>query len=126
LYQLRGRVGRRTTQAYAYLCIGGVGSDGYAHQDEQGVNRDGIAITANARQRLRALQEADELGSGWGIALRDLEIRGGGNVLGNEQHGNMEAIGLLLYGQLLQEEIGRQAKAMKLHIFTTPTMPERE
>jgi transcription-repair coupling factor (superfamily II helicase) len=121
LYQLRGRVGRRTTQAYAYFCVGGVGSDEYAHQDELGMNQQGIAITKNARQRLQALEEADQLGSGWSIAMRDLEIRGGGNVLGNEQSGNMEAIGLLLYGQLLQEEIGRQARALKINLFNRKT-----
>ncbi len=70
-----------------------------------------------ARKRLDALLEADQLGSGWTIALRDLEIRGGGNILGHEQHGNMESIGLLLYSQLLQEEIGKQASVLGIPLF---------
>lgn len=117
LYQLRGRVGRRSTQAYAYFMLGGVLHEPYTILDEQGNEISGISLSKTARMRLNALQEADQLGSGWSIAVRDLEIRGGGNVLGNEQHGNMEAIGLLLYGQLLQEEIGRQAKLAGITLF---------
>ena len=111
LYQLRGRVGRRQRQAHAYFLLGGIERDTYRTSDEK------IKVTEDARRRLQALQEADELGSGWSVALRDLEIRGGGNILGNEQHGSMEAIGLLLYAQLLQEEIGRQAKLRGLPLF---------
>ncbi|HSI20537.1 MAG TPA: DEAD/DEAH box helicase [Verrucomicrobiae bacterium] len=110
LYQLRGRVGRRQKQAYALFFTGGIEHDIYENKEE-------IAVTVAAKQRLSALKEADVLGSGWSIALRDLEIRGGGNILGNEQHGSMEAIGLLLYSQLLQEEIGRQAHQLGIQLF---------
>jgi len=84
LYQLRGRIGRSDAQAYAYFFY------------------DTAGLTGTAEQRFRALQESDTLGSGYSIALRDLEIRGGGNVLGRQQHGNMEAIGLSLYAKLLK------------------------
>jgi transcription-repair coupling factor (superfamily II helicase) len=110
LYQLRGRVGRRERQAYAYFLIGGV-----EHEIITDEERD-TYMTDTAKKRMAALKEADELGSGWSIALRDLEIRGGGNILGHEQHGNMEAVGLLLYAQLLQEEIGRQARAQGISL----------
>ena len=110
LYQLRGRVGRRKKQAYAHFLLGGVEHEAYEGSEEL------LAVSDTAKRRLQALQEADELGSGWSIALRDLEIRGGGNVLGHEQHGNLEAIGLLLYSQLLQEEIGRQALVLGIPI----------
>lgn len=111
LYQLRGRVGRRKEQAYAYFLLGGVERQPNLDDGER------MRLSDTARKRLNALKEADELGSGWSIALRDLEIRGGGNILGHEQHGNMETIGLLLYAQLLQEEIGRQAKKLKIQLF---------
>ncbi len=111
LYQLRGRIGRRTEQAKAYFLIGGL------EQERQALEDGALRITDVARLRLNALKEADTLGSGWSVALRDLEIRGGGNLLGHEQHGSMESIGLLLYAQLLQEEIGRQAKRAKVPLF---------
>lgn len=112
LYQLRGRVGRRSKQAYAVFFTGGMEQ---AFYDETA--NPGLPVSSVARQRLAALKEADTLGSGWSIALRDLEIRGGGNILGHEQHGSMEAIGLLLYAQLLQEEIGRQARILRVPLF---------
>lgn len=112
LYQLRGRVGRRSTQAYAYFFTGGVERTLYDQSDPEA-----LPVSHTAKQRLAALKEADTLGSGWSIALRDLEIRGGGNILGHEQHGSMEAIGLLLYAQLLQEEIGRQAQLLRIPLF---------
>jgi transcription-repair coupling factor (superfamily II helicase) len=111
LYQLRGRVGRRQIQAHAHFFVGGIDRDQYSLLAEW------AQISDTARKRLEALKEADELGSGWSVAIRDLEIRGGGNILGHEQHGSMEAIGLLLYGQLLQEEIGRQARLQGLNLF---------
>ncbi|CAN5175257.1 hypothetical protein BH11PAT4_BH11PAT4_3030 [soil metagenome] len=111
LYQLRGRVGRRSTQAFAHFYTGSLEQDEATGVDE--LER----LGATAKKRLEALLEADTLGSGWSIAVRDLEIRGGGNILGNEQHGSMESIGLVLYGQLLQEEIGRQAQAQGLQLF---------
>ena len=112
LYQLRGRVGRRKVQAYAYFFLGGMEHRLYGEADA-------VHVSATAKERLQALKEADELGSGWSVALRDLEIRGGGNILGHEQHGSMEAIGLLLYSQLLQEEIGRQSVLLGLPVFPT-------
>ncbi len=88
LYQLRGRVGRERQQAYAYLLVP---ADGRV--DEQ------------AQRRLRALQELTELGSGFKLALRDLEIRGAGNLLGAEQHGHIAAVGYDLYSKLLAEAV---------------------
>lgn len=111
LYQLRGRVGRRTEQAFAYFFTGGIEHANYEAGEEL------PPVPERALLRLQALKDADVLGSGWSIALKDLEIRGGGNILGNEQHGSMEAIGLLLYSQLLQEEIGRQAVGMNIPLF---------
>jgi transcription-repair coupling factor (superfamily II helicase) len=88
LYQLRGRVGRERLQAFCYLLVP---ADGRV--DEQ------------AQRRLRALQELTELGSGFKLALRDLEIRGAGNLLGAEQHGHIAAIGYDLYSKLLAEAV---------------------
>lgn len=87
LYQLRGRIGRSKKQAYAL----------FTHKEKQ--------ITEAAFKRLEALVENTELGSGYNIALSDLEIRGGGNILGREQHGNMEAVGLVLYSKLLSQAV---------------------
>ena len=88
LYQLRGRVGRAGIQAHAWLF--------YPKQK---------ALTEQARQRLRAIQEFTQLGSGYQLATRDMEIRGVGNLLGVEQSGQMEAIGFDLYMEMLQEAI---------------------
>jgi transcription-repair coupling factor (superfamily II helicase) len=88
LYQLRGRVGRERQQAYAYLLLP---ADGRV--DEQ------------AQRRLRVLQELTELGSGFKLALRDLEIRGAGNLLGPQQHGHIAAVGYDLYAKLLGEAV---------------------
>ena len=88
LYQLRGRVGRERQQAYAYLLVP---ADGRV--DEQ------------AERRLRVLQELTELGSGFKLALRDLEIRGAGNLLGPAQHGHVAAVGFDLYTKLLEEAV---------------------
>jgi transcription-repair coupling factor (superfamily II helicase) len=88
LYQLRGRVGRERQQAYAYLLVP---ADG--RMDEQ------------AERRLRVLQELTELGSGFKLALRDLEIRGAGNLLGPDQHGHLAAVGYDLYTKLLEEAV---------------------
>jgi transcription-repair coupling factor (superfamily II helicase) len=87
LYQLRGRVGRSGIQAHAWLL----------YPQEK--------LTENARQRLRALQEFTHLGSGYQLAMRDMEIRGVGNLLGAEQSGQMEAIGFDLYMEMLQDAI---------------------
>ncbi len=88
LYQLRGRVGRSTQRAYAYLMY-----------------HAGKRITGDAQQRLQAIQEATELGAGFRIAMRDLEIRGAGNLLGPEQSGNIAAVGFDLYTQLLSQAV---------------------
>src|SRR5439155_1117166 len=88
LYQLRGRVGRERQQAYAYLLVP---ADGRV--DDQ------------AQRRLRALQELTELGSGFKLAMRDLEIRGAGNLLGAQQHGHIAAVGYDLYAKLLAEAV---------------------
>ncbi len=90
LYQLRGRVGRERQKAYCYLFYS-----------------PSVPLTSEARARLEALREFTELGSGYRLAVRDMEIRGAGNLLGQEQHGFIAAVGLDLYSQLLQEEIAR-------------------
>ena len=90
LYQLRGRVGRGAVRAYAYLLY----------------DR-GRALSEAAQQRLQAIFEATELGAGFQIALRDLEIRGAGNLLGAEQSGHMAAVGFDLYVRLLGEAVER-------------------
>jgi transcription-repair coupling factor (superfamily II helicase) len=86
LYQLRGRVGRSGIQAHAWLFYPGDAS-----------------LSEAARQRLRAIQEFAQLGSGYQLAMRDMEIRGVGNLLGVEQSGQMETIGFDLYMEMLQE-----------------------
>jgi transcription-repair coupling factor (superfamily II helicase) len=88
LYQLRGRVGRDVKRAYAYLIV-----------------PEGQAITEEAVRRLSTLEEFSELGVGFQIALRDMEIRGTGNLLGVEQHGVMQAVGFELYCEMLEEEV---------------------
>lgn len=88
LYQLRGRVGRSNRQAYAFLL--------YRPQKQ---------FTPAAQQRLNALRDLTELGSGFLLALRDLEIRGAGNLLGPEQHGFMMEVGFEMYTQLLTDAV---------------------
>lgn len=88
LYQLRGRVGRSNRIAYAYLLY----------------KRDKMLKEA-AEKRLQTIREFTEFGSGFKIAMRDLEIRGAGNLLGAEQHGHMEAVGYDMYCRLLEEEV---------------------
>jgi transcription-repair coupling factor (superfamily II helicase) len=88
LYQLRGRVGRGINQAYAYFFF-----------DK------GKQLTSQAYKRLRTIFEATELGSGFGIAMKDLEIRGAGNLLGVKQSGHIAALGFDLYCQLLAEAV---------------------
>jgi transcription-repair coupling factor (superfamily II helicase) len=88
LYQLRGRVGRSGIQAHAWLFYPGNAS-----------------LSEAARQRLRAIQEFAQLGSGYQLAMRDMEIRGVGNLLGVEQSGQMETIGFDLYMEMLQESL---------------------
>jgi transcription-repair coupling factor (superfamily II helicase) len=89
LYQIRGRVGRSRERAYAYLLYPSA-----------------AALTADAAQRLSALSDYTELGAGFKIAMRDLEIRGAGNLLGDEQSGHVAALGFELYMQMLDEAVG--------------------
>jgi len=93
LHQLRGRVGRSHHQAYAYLLV----------PDVQG-------LTKQAAQRLEAIQNMEELGSGFYLAMHDLEIRGAGEVLGENQSGNMQEVGFQLYNDMLSEAV-RSLKA---------------
>jgi len=88
LYQLRGRVGRYKHQAYAYLLLPRHGS-----------------LLSDVRKRLSAIRQYSTLGSGFKIAMRDLEIRGAGNLLGAEQSGHITAVGFELYCQLLKQSI---------------------
>ena len=88
LYQLRGRVGRSNRTAYAFLMY----------------RRDKI-LTEVAEKRLEAIKEYTDLGSGFKIAMRDLEIRGAGNILGRSQHGHMEAVGYDLYCKMLNDAV---------------------
>ncbi|MBI3038906.1 transcription-repair coupling factor, partial [bacterium] len=88
LYQLRGRVGRSTRQAWAYIFYS-----------------KGRRLTEEAHQRLQTIEEHTALGSGFKIALRDLQIRGAGNLLGMEQSGHIAAVGFSLYVELLEEAV---------------------
>ncbi len=88
LYQLKGRVGRTNRRAFAYLTY----------------RRDKI-LNENATKRLKAIKEFTEFGSGFKIAMRDLEIRGAGNILGAEQHGHMETVGYDMYCELLAQSV---------------------
>ncbi|MFO7768213.1 MAG: transcription-repair coupling factor [bacterium] len=88
LYQLRGRVGRSSQKAHAYFLV-----------------PPGRRITRDARRRLQAIQEHTDLGAGFHLAMRDLEIRGAGNLLGPQQHGNIRAVGFDLYRQMLEEAV---------------------
>lgn len=91
LHQLRGRVGRSSRRAYAYLTF----------------TRNKV-LSEIAQKRLSAIREFTEFGSGFKIAMRDLEIRGAGNILGGEQHGHMEAVGYDLYLKLLAEAVSQE------------------
>lgn len=95
LYQLRGRIGRERQRAYCYLFYP--------------LRRDLELLPEEARQRLQAMKEFSELGSGTRLAMRDLEIRGAGDLLGAKQHGFINAVGVEYYSELLQEEVGRIA-----------------
>ena len=91
LHQLRGRVGRSPRRAYAYFCFG---------QNKQ--------LSDVASKRLEAIREYTEFGSGFKIAMRDLEIRGAGSILGGDQHGNMESVGYDMYLKLLSEAVNEE------------------
>ncbi|GLS03334.1 transcription-repair-coupling factor [Chitiniphilus shinanonensis] len=96
LHQMRGRVGRSHHQAYAYLLV----------PDVEG-------LTADARKRLEAIQAMEELGSGFYLAMHDLEIRGAGEVLGESQSGEMQEIGFSLYSQMLNEAVKALRKGVE-------------
>ncbi len=91
LHQLRGRVGRSPRRAYAYFCF-----------------KRGKGLTEIAEKRLEAIREYTEFGSGFKIALRDLELRGAGSLLGGEQHGHLESVGYDMYIRLLQDAISEE------------------
>ena len=107
LHQLRGRVGRYKHRAYAYMLLD--------------ADR---AITPNASRRLKAIEEFTELGAGFKIAMRDLEIRGAGNILGTQQSGHIAAVGYELYCSLLENAV-RSLKNMpvKTHMEVTIDLP---
>lgn len=102
LYQLRGRVGRSNRMAYAFLLY----------------RRDKL-LREVAEKRLAAIREFTDLGSGFKIAMKDLEIRGAGNLLGAEQHGHMEAVGYDLYCKMLGEAVKQEKGELDEDIFTT-------
>jgi transcription-repair coupling factor (superfamily II helicase) len=107
LHQLRGRVGRSHHQAYAYLLV-----------------HDEGALTRQAQLRLDAIQQMEELGSGFYLAMHDLEIRGAGEVLGENQSGNMHEIGFQLYSEMLNDAVralkaGREPDLMQPLLATT-------
>jgi transcription-repair coupling factor (superfamily II helicase) len=102
LHQLRGRVGRYRNRAYCYLIV-----EPHKH------------LTPNAARRLRAIEEFDELGAGFAIAMRDLEIRGAGNLLGTQQSGHISNVGYELYCQLLENAVRtlqKQPPRVKLEV----------
>ncbi|ADF37018.1 transcription-repair coupling factor [Priestia megaterium] len=103
LYQLRGRVGRSNRVAYAYFTY---------HKDK--------VLTEVAEKRLQAIKEFTELGSGFKIAMRDLSIRGAGNLLGAQQHGFIDSVGFDLYSQMLKEAIeerrGSDGESVKFNV----------
>src|SRR5204863_8261452 len=86
LYQLRGRVGRSHRRAYCYLLVPDL-------------------VDAEAEERLQVLEHHTDLGSGYRIALRDLELRGAGNMLGGEQSGHVQAVGFEMYLRWLEEAV---------------------
>ncbi len=105
LYQLRGRVGRGAQRAYAYFFYDNPRS-----------------LTEDARRRLETIREASELGAGFTIAMRDLEIRGAGDILGTRQHGHISAVGFDLYTRLLAQAV-HELKARETGEAVTPTLP---
>ena len=102
LHQIRGRVGRSNRRAFAYLTY-----------------RRGKILQETAAKRLAAIREYVEFGSGFKIAMRDLEIRGAGNLLGAEQHGHMEAVGYDLYCKMLNEAVKHLKGEMEEETYTT-------
>ena len=104
MHQLRGRVGRGLIQAYAYLLIPGE-----------------ALLSGVARRRIEALEEFSELGSGFQLASRDLEIRGAGNLLGPQQSGHMNSVGFDLYCQMMADAV-REAKGEAVAVWVEPEL----
>ena len=102
LYQLRGRVGRSNRQAYAYFTV-----------------RTDKILTETAQQRLSAIREFTEFGAGFRIAMRDLEIRGAGNILGPEQHGHLATVGYDMYCKLMEETLAEVQGKQELRELET-------
>ena len=105
LYQLRGRIGRSNRTAYAFLMY-----------------RRNTMLKETAEKRLSAIREYTDLGSGFKIAMRDLELRGAGNLLGAEQHGHMNAVGYDLYCKMLNEAVKHLKGEMEEEETFTTTM----
>jgi len=103
LYQLKGRVGRSNKKAYAYLL--------YPKH---------IPLTEDAQKRLKVIAEYSKLGSGFKIAMKDLEIRGAGNILGKEQSGSIMEVGFDLYTQMLEDAVRKIKGEPPLNLFRTP------
>jgi transcription-repair coupling factor (superfamily II helicase) len=128
LYQLRGRIGRGHRQAYAYFFYHGVGggmggikkgirervrtkeNGGEAGAKIENSDDKNQPLWLAARKRLEAIRDLEDLGSGFGVAQRDLEIRGAGNFLGRKQHGNVSSVGFSLYCALLAEMVDKLKK----------------
>jgi transcription-repair coupling factor (superfamily II helicase) len=106
LHQLRGRVGRSDRKAFCYLLVRSV-----------------AGLTREARMRLQALEEFSDLGGGFNIAMRDLDIRGAGNMLGGEQSGFIEEVGFETYHQILDEAVLELREEEFSHVFDTPHIP---
>jgi transcription-repair coupling factor (superfamily II helicase) len=107
LHQLRGRVGRDKHRAYCYLLL-----------------EEGRTLTPQASRRLKAIEEFSELGAGFKIAMRDLEIRGAGNILGTEQSGHIAAVGYELYCQLLENAVrALKQEPLKEHRHVAVDLP---
>ena len=107
LYQLRGRIGRRSQRAYAYLLV-----------------ERGQRLTDTARRRLETIMAATELGAGFRIAMKDLEIRGAGNLLGGEQSGHIQAVGFDLYARLLSDAVAELRAMREDGVPPPPQTPE--
>ena len=107
LHQLRGRVGRHKNRAYAYLLV-----------------EENKLVTPQAAARLKAIEEFTQLGAGFKIAMRDLEIRGAGNLLGTQQSGHIAAVGYELYCQLLENSVRKlRHQPVKTHLEVTLDLP---
>lgn len=105
LYQMRGRVGRSDRMAYAY----------FVYQENK-------VLTETAEKRLQAIKEFAELGAGFKIAMRDLEIRGAGNILGSQQHGHIASVGFEMYCHLLENAMENLKNGAPVKIFPEPVI----